>query len=72
MMKVVGALLPALLRLLTPELVKKAVNAAVEAVEDECRKTTNKYDDALVLPLCSTIRTALGIPDEDGDNLAGE
>jgi len=68
MLKVVGALIPALMRLLTPELVKTAVNAFIEVIEDAARKTTNTVDDTLVLPLCSTIRTALNIPDEDGDN----
>jgi hypothetical protein len=68
MLKVVGALIPALLRLLTPELVKTAVNAFIEVIEDASRNSTNTVDDALVLPLCKTIRTALDVPDVDGDN----
>ena len=68
-LKVAGALVPAVMRMVTPELVKKATNAFIEVIEDGCRNSTNKIDDAIVLPLCATIRAALNIPDQDGDNV---
>lgn len=65
-------MIPMLARMVTPELVRKAANAFIEVIEDGARKTENKIDDAIVLPICATIRKALNVPDEDGDNLAGE
>lgn len=67
--KVIGLLITALLRMLSPELFKKAVNSLIEVIEDGCRRTENLYDNEIILPICSTIRTALNIPDEDGDNV---
>lgn len=61
---VIKALIPALLHVLTPDIIRKGVGAFIEVVEDECRKTKNTYDDAIVLPICGTIREALNVPDE--------
>jgi hypothetical protein len=65
-------MIPMLARMVTPELVRKAANAFLEVIEDGCRGTDNKIDDAIVLPICATIRSALNVPDMDGDNLADQ
>ena len=68
MNKVVIQLITALLRMVDADTFKKIIDFAIETVEDKCRASTNKYDDAL-LPLCATLRSALNIPDADGDNV---
>ena len=45
---------------------KKFADMALDFVEDYVEGTKqNSYDDAIVLPLCATIRAAFNIPDND-------
>lgn len=63
------ALLPsimnALLTLLSPDVVKKGLDALFDAIENEVVKTENKIDDATVLPVVRKLRAALDVPDDD-------
>lgn len=71
-LKAAVGMLPMLARVVSPTLIRKATSAFIEVIEDGCRKSENKIDDALVLPICANIRSALNLPDEDGDNGAEE
>jgi hypothetical protein len=64
--KLIGFLVTMLLRALTPELLKKFVDIALDFVEDKVLGTASTVDDAIVLPLCKLIRNTFGIPDDDG------
>ena len=43
---------------------KKFADMALDFVEDYVAKSATPYDDAVMLPLCKTIRTAFDIPDD--------
>ena len=58
-------LLPALLSLLSPEVLKKGMDALLDAIENAVEKSENKIDDAIVLPLCKLIRETFNIEDND-------
>jgi len=57
--------MPALLKLLKPEVLKKAIDALLDKIEDEVTQSHNLIDDALVLPLCKLIRETFNVPDSD-------
>lgn len=48
--------------MLSPSVVKHALDKAFDLVEDKIQATTNPFDDAL-LPLLTVLRGVLGIPD---------
>lgn len=52
-----------LLELLTPEVIKKALDTFLNIIEDAVVKTPNNLDDVIVLNLCKLLRTTLGIQD---------
>ena len=58
-------LLPMLMSLVTPEVLKKGIDALLDVIETACIGSANKIDDAVVLPLCKLIRSTLDIPDND-------
>lgn len=58
-------LLIALLGLVTPDVLRDAIDAALDVIEVRVRESATDIDDLLVLPLCATTRRALGIPDND-------
>ena len=58
-------LIPTLLGLLKGDVLKKAVDALLDAIENAVEKSENKVDDAIVLPLCNLIRNTFNIPDDD-------
>ena len=58
-------LLPMLLSLVTPDVLKKGLDSLLDFIESSVEKSDNKIDDAIVLPLCKVIRDALNIPDND-------
>ena len=53
--------------MLKPEHVNDLVDTILDWIEERVAASDNKIDDALVLPLCNTIRTALNVPDNDDD-----
>uniref|UniRef100_A0A6M3MBI8 Uncharacterized protein n=1 Tax=viral metagenome TaxID=1070528 RepID=A0A6M3MBI8_9ZZZZ len=65
MIKVLTYLLPGLLKVLRPEVLKKSVDAMLDVIEDSVEKSANKVDDIVVLPLCALIRRTFDVPDND-------
>ena len=65
MKKVVELLMPILLSMLTPEVIKKAIDSLLDIAEDAAQDSSNTIDDKTVLPFCALIRAALNIPDDD-------
>ena len=58
-------IIPQLLELLTPDVIREGLDAFLDIVEDRAVDSTNKIDDALVLPICKVFRFTLNIPDND-------
>ena len=54
-----------LLTLLTPELLKKMADMVLDFIEDQVKGSASTVDDAIILPICNTIRAAFGIADND-------
>jgi len=65
MVKILTYLLPGLLKILSPETLKKGVDALLDVVENSVEKSENKVDDMIVLPLCKVIRDTFGVEDND-------
>ncbi len=63
--KMIGMLIGIVIERLDTETFKKFADMALDFVEDAVAKSENKYDDAVVLPLCKTIRAAFDIADND-------
>jgi hypothetical protein len=64
--QILTALIEVLLRVLTPELLKKFADMVVlDFAEKFVLGTASTVDDAIVLPLCKLIRNTFGIPDND-------
>lgn len=63
--KKILAFLVLALNYLPVEIAKKAVDAALDVIEDEVAKTPNKIDDVIVLPIIAILRKAANIPDND-------
>ena len=55
MVNLLSFLVPALLKMLTPEMLKKWTLAGLDSLEREIKDSENKIDDA-ALPLIDTIR----------------
>lgn len=71
-MRLVTSILGTLLSLLTPEIFKSALDAALDKIEDAVAASPNKVDDAIVLPLCKKARQLLDVPDNDNPAGPGE
>jgi len=54
-----------LLTLLTPELLKKMADMVLDFIENQVEGSASTVDDAIILPICETIRAAFGIEDND-------
>lgn len=65
MAKILTYLLPALLKLLKPEVLRKAMDGLLDIVENSVEKSETKIDDIIVLPLCKLIRDTFNVPDND-------
>jgi hypothetical protein len=63
--KIALQMLPLLFSMLTPELLRRGVDALLDVIEEAVEKSPNKIDDIVVLPLCKLIRNTFDIPDED-------
>lgn len=53
-------LLPLLLKMLTPEMLKKWIASGFDVLEKEIKESENKIDDA-AMPLIKTIRAAIEV-----------
>lgn len=59
------ALITKLIEHMPPEMVRNFADSILDWCEDYVKKSGNKVDDVVVGGLCSVIRTAFGIPDND-------
>jgi hypothetical protein len=55
-----------ILKKLPSDIVKKALDKGLDAIEDAVEKSENKVDDALVLPAIKFLRQQLGIEETPG------
>ena len=65
MTKLLPMLINVLLSMLTPELMKKFADMVLDFAEDFVLGSKSTVDDAIVLPVCSLIRSTFNIPDDD-------
>jgi len=63
--KLLLKLISLLLGAVSEEMLRKLVDALLDKAEDAVTASPNKIDDAIVLPLCSAIRSTFNIPDND-------
>lgn len=58
-------LLTQILNLLSPEILRNAVNSGLDFIEKKVADSPNTYDDAIIKPVVKLIRMTLGIIDQD-------
>ena len=63
--KIIQYVISILLGFLTQEQLKSFADAILDLIENTVQKSETKVDDEIVLPLCSLIRAAFNIPDND-------
>jgi hypothetical protein len=63
--QLIQMLVSLLMRILTPDLLKKFADMTLDFIENYVAGTKSKIDDALILPLCDMIRKSFDIPDND-------
>jgi hypothetical protein len=63
--KIIGMIVGQLLALLSPDLLKRAVDRLLDFVKEQVLGSASPIDDAIVIPLCDMIRKAFDIPDYD-------
>jgi len=63
--QLIGRLVSVMITMLPKDVMKKAVDALLDKIEDAVVASTNPIDDKVVLPLCSLIRQSFEIPDND-------
>ena len=54
-------LIKALLSMLTEERLKEFADRLVDLIEDVVSKSDNKWDDAVILPLCALVRKTFDV-----------
>lgn len=63
--RILASLISLIMKALTPEMLKSFADMILDWVEDAVENSENKIDDATILPLCTMIRSAFDIPDND-------
>ena len=63
--KMIAMLIGMMVKRMDGESFKRFADMALDFVEDYVSKTATPYDDAVLLPLCATIRVAFGVEDND-------
>ena len=63
--KMISMLIGMMVKRMDGDSFKKFADMALDFAEDYVEKTKTPYDDAVILPLCATIRSAFNIPDDD-------
>ncbi len=58
-------LVSALVVMMSPEVMKRGLDALLDAIEEAVGKTENRVDDIVVLGICQQIRRAFDVPDND-------
>ena len=61
----IGKLVPALIALLPNDVLKRAIDALLDKIEEAVKESRTPIDDAVVLPLCALIRSTMSIPGAD-------
>ena len=61
----ISTFVQALIAALPPDLAKRGLDSLLDVVEDAVARSDTQVDDALVLPLCATLRKQLNIPEFD-------
>lgn len=67
LLQLVKSLVAAMTTLLSAEQVKGILDRAFDAVEEKVKDSSTHWDDVIVLPMITALRTALDIPDNDTD-----
>lgn len=62
--QILSVLIGALLKILTPELLKQFIDMVLDWVEDYVTGSASTVDDKVVLPICELIRKTFDVPDE--------
>jgi len=65
LLQLVKALVAAMAAMLSPEKVRAVLDKAFDAVEEKVKDSSTSWDDVVVLPMLSALRSALDIPDND-------
>jgi len=65
LLQLIKALVAAMTAMLSPEQVKDLIDRAFDAIEDKVAASGSEWDDMLVLPMLTALRTALNVPDND-------
>lgn len=63
--KILEALIPFILTMLTKEQLKEFADMALDFVENAVQKSENPIDDIVVLPILQRLRDTFDIPDND-------
>lgn len=63
--QLIAALISALFKVLTPDLMKDFVDKLLDWVEDKVIGSKSTVDDRIVLPICAMIRKTFDVPDDD-------
>lgn len=61
----ISSLLTGLFGAISPEMLKGFIDAGLDIVENTVHNSVSTYDDLIVLPIVSLIRTSFDIPDND-------
>lgn len=61
----ISSLLSGLFGSISPEMLKGFIDAGLDVVENTVQNSVSTYDDLVVLPIVSLIRTSFDIPDND-------
>lgn len=61
----ISSLLSGLFGAISPEMLKGFIDAGLDVVENTVQNSVTMYDDMIVLPIVSLIRTSFDIPDND-------
>ena len=63
--QILVALIGMFVKLLSPENLKKFADMILDFIENTVEKSSTIWDDAIILPMCSSVRDAFDIPDND-------
>lgn len=65
MQTIIAQIITLLLNLVSKEKFNSLVDKLLDLIEDSVTDSSNKIDDAIVLPLCQKARELLNVPDND-------
>jgi hypothetical protein len=64
---IISQLIGIVLGQISPDMFKRLGDQILDLIENIVEETETRVDDAVVLPICHTIRVAFGIPDGDDE-----